>query len=134
MRPARFDDVRTFCRVAGWTRKASAPGRAVRKHEVWTHELPDGQVLRTVISKGRGEYPPQIASWILKHELRVTEQELWRAVREGVPPVRPEAQQRPTDGALLPYGLVRALLAAGHSQAELAGLTLEQAKRLLERE
>ena len=26
------------------------------KHEVWTKVLPDGSVLRTSISKGRGEY------------------------------------------------------------------------------
>ena len=134
MNPVRFDDLRTFCRVDGWTRKADAPGAAVRKHEVWTRQLPNGEVLRVAIPKGRGEYSPPLAHRILKHELRVTEPEFRAAVRDGVPPERPRAQPRPPEGPPLPYGLVRALLAAGHSQAELAGLTLEQAKRLLERE
>jgi hypothetical protein len=131
VRPARFDDVRTFCRVDGWVRKADAPGGLVRKHEVWTKELPDGQTLRAVVSKGRGEYAPPMMIWIVKHELRVTEQEFWRAVHDGVPPARPEARPQPPQGALLPHSLVRALLAAGHSPTDLRGLTVEQARRLL---
>ena len=130
MKPARFDGVRAFCRVDGWVRKADKPGVAVRKHEVWTKPLPDGHTLRVVISKGRGEYPPQMMNWIIKHELRVTEQEFWMAVHDGVAPGRPDPRPQLPRGAVLPHGLVRSLLAAGYSGADLTGLTLEQAERL----
>ena len=133
MKPVRFDDVRTFCRVDGWTRKADAPGAVVRKHEVWTRQQPNGEVLRVAISQGRGEYPPPLAHRILKHELRVTERAFRAAVRQGVPPAREGARPRQPQGPPLPYGLVRALLAAGHDPEELRSLTVEQAKALLER-
>jgi hypothetical protein len=131
VKPVRYDDLRTFCRVDGWTRKADAPGAVVRKHEVWTRQLPDGDVLRVAISKGRGDYPPPLASRILKHELRVTEREFWAAARDGVAPERPGARARPPDGPPLPYSLVRALLAAGVTPDDLRGLTPEEAKALL---
>ena len=128
----RFDEVRAFCRVDDWQRKADAPGRTVRKHEVWTKEVPDGRVLRVVTSKGSGEYSPPLAARILKHELEVTADEFWRAVREGTSPARPSARPAPPEGVRLPYGLVRDLLAAGHSADELVGLSVEQARQLLE--
>ena len=131
MRPARYDDVRAFCRVDGWSRNADAPGRVTRKHEVWTRTLPDGTSLRCVISKGRGEYSPQMMSWIIKHELRTTEKEFWAAVRDGVGPTRPQARVARPQRELLPLGLVRALQAAGYTPDDLRGLTLQAARRLL---
>jgi hypothetical protein len=131
MRPARYDDVRAFCRVDAWVREADAPGRTTHKHEVWTRALTDGTVLRTVISRGRGEYSPRMMSWIIKHELRVTEQEFWAAVHEGAAPARPQARPARPQGELLPLGLVRALEAAGYAPSDLRGLTLDEAKRLL---
>jgi hypothetical protein len=131
MRPARYDDVRAFCRVDGWSRKADAPGRFTHKHEVWAKALADGTSLRCVISKGRGEYSPQMMRWIIKHELRATEQEFWAAVRDGVAPARPQAQPARPQRELLPLSLVRALQAAGHTPNDLRGLTLEEAKHLL---
>jgi len=131
MRPARYDDVRAFCRVDGWTLKADAPGRVTRKHEVWSKALADGMVLRAVVSKGRGEYSPQMMSWIVKQELQVTEREFWAAVRDGVAPARPEAEPPRPRNALLPLSLVRALEAAGYTPHDLRGLTRDEAKRLL---
>jgi hypothetical protein len=132
VKPIRFDDLRTFCRVDEWTRAADTPQRATRKHEVWTKPLPGGTTLRVVISKGRGAYSPEMASYILKHELRVSETEFRSAVRKGVAPQRPQERARP-EGELLPFSLVRALLAAGYTQADLDGLTLAEAKKLLRR-
>lgn len=134
MRPARYDDVRAFCRVDGWTLKANAPGRITHKHEVWTKALADGTSLRSVISKGRGEYSPQMRSWIIKHELRVTEREFWAAVRDGVAPARPQARPARPRKELLPLSLVRALQAMSYTPDDLRGLTLEEAKRLLKPE
>jgi hypothetical protein len=131
MRPAHYDDMRAFCRVDGWSSTADTPGRTTHKHEVWTKALADGTLLRSVISKGRGEYSPQMMSWIIKHELEVTEQEFWTAVRDGVAPARPQARPARPQRELLPLSLVRALQAAGHTAGDLRGLTLEEAKRLL---
>ena len=125
MRPAHYEDVRAFCRVDGWTLKADAPGRTARKHEVWTKALADGTSLRCVISKGRGEYSPQMMSWIIKHELLVTEHEFWAAVRDGVAPAPPQARSARPQRVLLSLSLVRALQAAGHKPDDLRGLTLE---------
>jgi hypothetical protein len=134
MRPAGYDDLRAFLRIDSWTLKADTPGRATRKHEVWSKALADGRVLRVVVSKGRGEYSVQMMSWIVKHELQVTEREFWAAVRDGVAPARPEAESPRPRNELLPLSLVRALQAAGHTRAELRGLTLDEAQRLLKPE
>jgi len=131
MKPARYDDVRAFCRVDGWQRKADAPGRSVGKHEVWTKALHDGAVLRTVISKDHGTYKLSTTAHIIKHELRVTEAEFWAAVHQGTPPSRPELRPRKATGETLPLSLVRALLATGYSTEDMRSLTLAQAKRLL---
>ena len=131
MRPARFAEVRKFCQVDGWTCAAAREGRSTSRHEVWTKPLADGTVLRTVISKGRGEYSGRMTAWIIKHELRVTEQEFWDAVRRGRVPERPAAPPARPSGELLPLGLTRALLAAGHTIDDVRGLTIDEAKRLL---
>ncbi len=133
MRPIPCRDLRAFCRVDGWARASGKPGRETAKHEVWTKSLADGTLLRTVISKGRGEYSPRMAAYILEHELRVTEREFWSAVRTGTRPARPVEQPARPEGELLPLSLVRALLAAGHSRADLNGLSLAEAKKLLKR-
>jgi hypothetical protein len=133
VRPVPFHELRAFCRADGWQRKADAPGQVVRKHEVWTKQLSDGRVLRVVVSKGSGEYSPPLAARILKHELEVTQEQFRRAVRDGVPPSRAVAGPAPPAGVRLPYSLVRALLTAGHSSEEIAGLSLEQARRIVER-
>lgn len=133
MKPIRYDDLRAFCRIDGWICASDAPRRKTRKHEVWTKSLPDGTTLRVVISKGRGEYSPEMAAHILTHELHVTEREFRSAVRSGKPPRPPDDQPARPAGELLPLSLARALLAAGHTQSELSGMSLAEAKALLKR-
>ncbi len=133
MKPARYDDVRTFCRVDGWERKADSPGRSVAKHEVWIKPLRDGALLRTVISKGRGTYKLSTTARILKHELRVTEAEFWAAVQKATPPLRPGTRPREASRETLPLSVVRALLAAGYAADDMRTLTLAEAERLLKR-
>jgi hypothetical protein len=133
VKPIRYAELRAFCRIDGWTCSSDKPGRTTKKHEVWMKSLPSGSTLRVVISKGRGEYPPELVAHILKHELRVTESEFWSAVRTGEAPPRPDEQPPQPEGELLPLSLVRALVAAGYSPAELSGLSLAEAKKLLKR-
>ncbi len=132
MRLGRKKDVRRFCQVDGWRRAADAPGRRVAKHEVWVKTLPDGTVLRTAISKGRGEYTRPLFAQILKHELRVSGWDFWQAVDRGVAPARAEqVAARHSGGTTLPLALVARLLRAGYAESDLRGLTREQAESLL---
>ena len=62
----------------------------------------------------------------------MTEEQFWAAVRHGVAPAREATPARPR-GELLPLALMQALLAAGFTIDDVRDLTLEQAKRLLER-
>jgi hypothetical protein len=132
VRVGRTKDVRRFCVVDGWRRKADAPGRRVAKHEVWEKTLADGVTLRTVISKGRGSYAKGVLAAILKRQLQVTDREFWAAVDHGRAPDRPQATSARPAGEALPLELVRELLAAGHTLAELRGLSAEQARALLD--
>ena len=131
MRIGRTTDMRRFCVVDGWRRKAEAPGRHVAKHEVWEKILADGVTLRTVISKGRGSYAKGTFATILKRQLQVTEQEFWTAVDKRRAPARTQAASARPTGEALPFELVRALLAAGHTLKDLRGLSAEQAADLL---
>ena len=131
MRVGGTKDVRRFCAVDGWQRKADAPGRRVAKHEVWEKTLADGATLRTVISQGRGTYAKGLFAAILKRQLQITEPEFWTAVDKGRPPIRESDASRPS-AERLPYALVSELLARGHSLAELKGLSAEQATELLD--
>ena len=92
--------------------------------------MPSGPPLRTAISKGRGQYGPQVFARMLKHQLRVTEEQFWQAVRDGVPPERPEAKPARPAGHPLPLSIAQRLLARGYTEADLRGLTVEQAERL----
>ena len=131
MRIGRTTDVRRFCVVDGWRRKAEAPGRHVAKHEVREKMLAEGVTLRTVISKGRGSYAEGVFAAILKRQLKVTEQEFWTAVNKRRAPARTQAASARPPGEALPFELVRALLAAGYTLKDLRGLSAEQATELL---
>ncbi len=131
MRIGRTKDVRRFCVVDGWRRKADAPGRRVAKHEVWEKTLANGVTLRTPISKGRGSYAKGVFAAILKRQLQVTEQDFWAAVDKRRAPARPQAPSARPAGEALPFALVRKLLAAGHTLDDLRGLSDEQAAELL---
>jgi hypothetical protein len=132
VRLGRKKDVRRFCKIDGWRRAADTSGRRVAKHEVWIKTLADGTVLRTAISKGRGEYTRPLFAQIMKHELRISERDFWLAVDKGVAPARPgQAATRPPESSTLPLTLVARLLHAGYEEGDLRGLTRAQAQALL---
>jgi hypothetical protein len=131
MRVPRPGDLRRFCVVDGWERAADAPGRRVSRHEVWTKRLPDGRVLHTAISKGRDEYGVHLFARVLSAQLQVTADQFWAAVDKGHPPQRPGVCSSRPQGDALPFALAERLLAAGLPLAELAGLSLAEAERLL---
>jgi hypothetical protein len=117
--------------VDGWERKADQPGKRVSKHEVWEKTLPDGAVLRTVVSKGRSALPKGVFAAVLKRQLGVTAKEFWAAVDDGRPPARGAAATPKPATERLPHDLVRHLRALGYSLDEIRGLREEQAAALL---
>ena len=43
-------------------------------HYFYVKELSNGELLRAKVSKGSGEIPRNLWQWILKHELRTTQE------------------------------------------------------------
>jgi hypothetical protein len=117
----------------GWTRVTNARGRAVSHHATFTFATPQGDLLRTRISHpiGRETYAPSMWAHILRDQLHVSADEFWACVLDGVLPDR----GAPTiSDAALPLPLVARLVRElGLSRAEIAGLSAEDARELLER-
>ena len=90
MSASRADHLRFVIRE-GW--------RTVDSTHHETSELPlaDGRVLRTRISRppDRTTYGPRLWAHVLRDQLRVTEDEFWACVRDGVLPDR--RTDRPAD-------------------------------------
>ena len=131
MRRATFDEHRRFCQVDGWLRTADGPGRTVSKHEVWTKILPTGDLLRTSISKGRGDYGPGLFTRIVKRQLRVTIDEFWAAVDRGVAPARVVAASPRPQGTMLPLSAVLRLRSLGLTEAQMRKMTADDVAGLL---
>ncbi len=130
-KPAR-DDHERFCTVEGWTRVTDARGRTVSHHATFTFATPQGDVLRTRISHpiGRETYAPSMWSHILRDQLGVSAQEFWACVLKGEPPNRGASQ---VPDAALPLALVARLVRErGLSRDEIARLSVEEARELLE--
>ncbi|MCW4386307.1 cytotoxic translational repressor of toxin-antitoxin stability system [Salinibacterium sp. SYSU T00001] len=125
-------DHRKFCSVEGWQVVRDAVGREARHHVTLELETSDGRVLRTRISRpvGPDTYGASLWRHILRDQLDVTADEFWRCVNDGIVPER-SADSTPVPVKPLPLSLVKALLAAGVSPAELEGLTAAEAKALL---
>lgn len=87
--PTRRDLAR-FCEVEGWTLVRSATGKRSTHHETYELELPDGAVLRTRVSRppDRTTYGGALWGHILRGQLKVSAEEFWRCVQDGIPPDR----------------------------------------------
>ena len=89
MRQPTWDDVRRFCAVKGWEPTHQTRGRKRRDHDRFRLLLPDGRILRTRASHGRGHIGDRaLIVRILRHQLEVTEEEFWAAVDDGRAPDR----------------------------------------------
>ena len=121
-----------FCIAEGWTQVTDARGRAVSHHATFTFATPQGDVLRTRISHpiGRETYATSMWSHILRDQLGVSAQEFWACVLKGEPPNRGASQ---VPDAALPLALVARLVRErGLSRDEIARLSVEEARELLE--
>lgn len=111
-----------------------ATGRKARHHTTFELELADGRMLRTRTSHPVGPDTNGASLWGhgLRDQLDVSQDEFWRCVDDGVPPRRSSASA-PTIEKPLPLSIVKALVAAGVSAAQLEGLSEAEARALLKR-
>lgn len=105
------NDHDTFCATEGWELVRGASGQPVQHHRTYLLTLPNGDVLRTRISKpvNSDTYGPARWRHILRDQLRVTEAEFWACVRDQVLPDRGRTEPRPPADAI-PLGVVLALI------------------------
>lgn len=122
----------TFCQVEGWTRVRSARGRRGTHHDTFELTLPNGDVLRTRVSRppDRSTYGARLWSHILKDQLDLTEEQFWAAVEDGVLPDR-GAVAAPTEA--IPTDVVWQLLdRVGLSADEVGRMTKAEAMARLQ--
>lgn len=73
--PPKFGDLKKYCDKNGWT--------MIRDTDHWYYEkvLSNGEILRTRVSHSVSrEIPANLWRKILKHQLKLTEEEFWRMV------------------------------------------------------
>jgi len=125
--PTRKDHLR-FCEVEGWVPVKSSRGKTGTHHDTYELPLPNGDVLRTRISRppDRSEYGSSLWSHILKDQLMVTEKEFWDCLNNKQIPdrgttVEPEIDSIPTD-------VIWALLhRVGLSESNIQAMSREEA-------
>lgn len=135
MGPLSHADHRRFVETEGWEKKGTA--RSAGKtgdHQRYTLALANGEVLYTRVSHGAGQIDDQrLVSSILRDQLRVTENDFYRCVRERALPPRPQppATDRPAEGidAKLMRNLVRRV---GLAPAQIATMSKADAVRAWE--
>lgn len=120
-------DHHAFCRDERWTVVRNARGGQVRHHLTFELVTPDGNILRTRVSRADTEsYGPALWETILGDQLHVTEAEFWACVRDHVLPDR--AGVTKPSAVALPAGLVYQLIhTAGILEHDVAAMTLNEA-------
>jgi hypothetical protein len=124
----RFDDIRRFCELDGWT-KTSTVRRGEGDHTRYEKRLADGTILRTRASHSDEQIGDR-SLWkhIWRDQLGLESEEVfWRVLETRRPVDRPgEAPARP-EGPSLPGWLVDALIRQ-------VGLSLDDVRKLTEQQ
>jgi hypothetical protein len=125
VRTPTWGEVERFCQIDGWTETRRTD------HVFFEKVLADGTVLRTHRSFAATKtMSPGRFKAILRLQLRVSEEDFWRALEIGKPVARPS--EPPEDAPRLPLYLVRVLTdELGKSEAEIAELSAAEAERLV---
>jgi hypothetical protein len=124
----RFDDIRRFCELDGWT-KLETVRRGEGDHTRYEKQLPDGTILRTRASHSN-EQIGDSALWqrIWRHQLGLeSEADFWRVLETRRPAPRVVAATERPQGPSLPAWLVDALVRQ-------VGMPLEEVRALDEEE
>jgi hypothetical protein len=132
MMPRRLEhsDHKKFVETEGWEKKGTASGGGkTGNHFRYSLRLNTGEIMYTRVSHGSGSInDPSLVASILREQLRVSEEDFYRCVKDGVLPPRPapENLEVPTEG--LDAKLVRNLITkVGLSQSEVAALRKTEA-------
>jgi hypothetical protein len=125
-----FADIRRFCEIDGWERTTSARGKT-GDHIRYRKVLPDGTILRTRVSHGRGQIrDPGLWRRIWKDQLGLeSEEQFWQTLRrrKAVERGRPQPS-----GPSLPGWLYRRLAVdVGVPEREIAAMSLDEARARL---
>jgi hypothetical protein len=127
--PATYAEHQRFCVIDKWTSVKSARNKTP-DHFYFNKTLGNGEVLRTKVSHGTGQYGPALWHKIWKRQLRlIEEQQFFDALRTKTPVKRPEDEE-PTAPrqSRLPYDLFKNLVEKlGLDEAVAAALTVDQA-------
>ena len=128
-----YDDLRRFCELDGWEELPRVRG-GTGDHRRYRKVLPDGTILRTKVSHGRGEIrDPGLWRRIWHEQLGLASEDVfWRALSERRPVDRGGASPVAPTGPSIPGWVVAGLLRAGVKEADLRGLTADEARRRLE--
>jgi hypothetical protein len=128
VKPAPYSDVHAFCRIDGWVDADAEAGRRQGDHTRYRRLLGNGEILRTKVSHGQGEYSGNLWRHILRDQLRITAAQFWETLRTGEPPERPEDKVEAPEGNRLPYWLVDRLMKnVGLSECVIGDLTEAEA-------
>jgi hypothetical protein len=117
-----------FCEIEQWEPARNARGKEVQHHPTYELTLPNGDILRTRISRPLNNQRYGAALWheILTTQLRVTEQQFWHTINTRTPPERGTSTGAPDN--TIPAGLAYQLIhTAGLTETEVGALTREQA-------
>lgn len=127
-------DHNQFCVNEAWEKVRDAHGRPVRHYVTYELRLPDGEVLRTRISRpvNKATYGAQLWKTILREQLAVGETEFWACVNDKQLPDRGQNESASSSHAL-PVSLVHQLLhVAGVTDLEVRSMTLPEALTVMQ--
>jgi hypothetical protein len=116
------DQILRFLQIESWDFKAGS------SHDKYFKRLPNGELLRTQVPRGSEEWPADPDLWVTirNHQLRVSEEEFWAAVKDGVPPIR-EGDLPSPELNFVPDWVVRNLrFTVGMREDEIAALSPDE--------
>ena len=124
MRTPTWREVEEFCRIDGWELVRSTG------HTFYRKVLADGTVLETHASFAGGKtMSPGRFAFLLRTQLKVSQEDFWETLRAGRPAPRPNAP-RPAAPAAAPAWVVNALKRRfGKSDDEIAAMGAQEAER-----
>ncbi len=129
---ATKNDHHDFCATEEWELVRGAKGKPIAHHVTFKLVLPNGDVLRTRISRpidGK-PYGGNIVSHILRDQLCVSKAEFWSCVKGGIRPDRGD-KKRVLPKSAMPLNLMMELTRLGVSSETIQSLNAVSAVELL---
>lgn len=128
MRAPTWGDLVAFCKADRWDQERAT------KHAIYKKVLADGTALQTEVSPGKGadNIGAGLFHFILRVELKVSEDEFWQAIRSGEPASRPAHPAPPPVSRKPSAGLVFQLRKHLHlTDVEISRLSKDEAVEML---